>query len=45
MSKTKKLAIEYIRNEGGYKYNKEDDLWENDAIRIWLSIEPIDYLS
>ena len=44
ISKTKKRAIELIKQEGGYKYNKEDDLWYNDAKEQWYKLEQLEYL-
>lgn len=43
-SKTKGRAEALIKEEGGYKYNKEHDVWENDAKEQWYRIEGIEYL-
>ena len=44
VSKTKKRAIELIREDGNFKHNKKDDLFENNETHEWYKLEQIEYL-
>jgi len=37
--KTKKSAVDYIKDNPGFKHNKSDDLYENDEINEWYRID------